>query len=97
MKIGALKEGFEGEARVAVTPSSAGHLMKLGHEVFVESGAGAKAGFSDDSYRAAGVTVLPSAADLIRAVDVVAKVRQPSEDEIRQMRAGIPLARETSR
>ena len=86
MRIGALREGFEGEARVAITPSSAGHLMKLGHDVFVESGAGARAGFSDDSYRAAGVTVAPSAAELIGSVDVVAKVRQPEEGEIRQMR-----------
>ena len=91
MKVGALKESFEGEARVAVTPSSAGHLMKLGHEVFVESGAGARAGFSDDSYRAAGVTVVPSAAELIRSVDVVAKVRQPSESEIGQMQPGQTL------
>ncbi|MFC3628045.1 Re/Si-specific NAD(P)(+) transhydrogenase subunit alpha [Paracoccus angustae] len=91
MKVGALKESFEGEARVAITPSSAGHLMKLGHEVFVESGAGARAGFSDDSYRAAGVTVVPSAAELIRSVDVVAKVRQPSEGEIGQMREGQTL------
>ena len=47
MRIGALKESFDGEARVAVTPSSAGHLQKLGHEVHVESGAGARSGFSD--------------------------------------------------
>ena len=91
MKIGALKESFEGEARVAITPSSAGHLMKLGHQVFVESGAGARAGFSDDSYRAAGVTVVPTAADLIRSVEVVAKVRQPAEGEIRQMQEGQTL------
>ncbi|MTD99337.1 Re/Si-specific NAD(P)(+) transhydrogenase subunit alpha [Paracoccus sp. YIM 132242] len=91
MKIGALKESFEGEARVAITPSSAGHLTKLGHEVFVESGAGARAGFSDDSYRAAGVTVVPTAAELIRSVDVVAKVRQPAEGEIRQMQPGQTL------
>ncbi|MGN7871842.1 Re/Si-specific NAD(P)(+) transhydrogenase subunit alpha [Paracoccus sp. 22332] len=91
MKIGALKESFEGEARVAITPSSAGHLMKLGHQVFVESGAGARAGFSDDSYRAVGVTVVPTAADLIASVDVVAKVRQPSEGEIGQMREGQTL------
>ena len=91
MKIGALKEGFEGEARVAITPSSAGHLMKLGHEVFIESGAGARAGFSDDSYRAAGVTVQLNSAELIRSVDVVAKVRQPSDAEIRQMQPGQTL------
>ncbi|MDP5309275.1 Re/Si-specific NAD(P)(+) transhydrogenase subunit alpha, partial [Paracoccus spongiarum] len=91
MKIGALKESFEGEARVAITPSSAGHLQKLGHDVFVEAGAGARSGFGDDDYRKAGVTVEASAADLLAAVDVVARVRPPSEDEIGQMREGQTL------
>ncbi|WP_199259427.1 Re/Si-specific NAD(P)(+) transhydrogenase subunit alpha [Paracoccus binzhouensis] len=88
MKIGALKESFEGEARVAVTPSSAAHLQKLGHEVYVEAGAGVRAGFSDAAYQAAGVTVAANAAALIGAVDVVVKVRPPSEGELRQMRRG---------
>ena len=39
MKIGAPKEVFEGEARVAMTPDSATQLQKLGHECFVETGA----------------------------------------------------------
>ena len=88
MKIGALKENYEGEARVAVTPSSAAHLKKLGHEVLVESGAGARAGFSDAAYQAAGVTVEPNAGALIGAADVVIKVRPPSDAEVGQMRRG---------
>ena len=88
MKIGALKENYEGEARVAVTPSSAAHLKKLGHEVLVESGAGARAGFSDAAYQAAGVTVEPNADALIGAADVVIKVRPPSDAEVGQMRRG---------
>ena len=91
MKIGALKESYEGEARVAVTPSSAAHLKKLGHEVFVESGAGVRAGFSDAAYQAAGVTVAPTAAALINDVDVVVKVRPPEMAEIAQMRRGQTL------
>lgn len=88
MRIGALRESYDGEARVAITPSSAGHLQKLGHEVFIESRAGEKAGFSDEDYRKAGVTVEPTAAELIADTDVVAKVRQPTEAELRQMRDG---------
>ena len=91
MKIGATRESFEGEARVAITPSTAAHLGKLGHDVFVESGAGARAGFADDDYRGAGVTVCQTAAELIDAVDVVAKVRQPTTAEIGQMKAGQTL------
>ncbi|RCW83413.1 Re/Si-specific NAD(P)(+) transhydrogenase subunit alpha [Paracoccus lutimaris] len=88
MKIGALKENYEGEARVAVTPSSAAHLKKLGHEVHVESGAGVRAGFSDAAYEAAGVAVEANAGALIGAADVVIKVRPPSDAEIGQMRRG---------
>lgn len=91
MKVGALKELQDGETRVAITPSSAAHLKKLGHEVYVESGAGARSGFTDDAYRAAGITIEPTAGDLTRDVDVVVKVRPPSEDELRSMRAGQTL------
>ncbi|MBV0891668.1 Re/Si-specific NAD(P)(+) transhydrogenase subunit alpha [Paracoccus sp. Z118] len=86
MKIGAWKETTEGEARVAVTPSSATHLQKLGHEVFVQSGAGERAGFSDALYTGAGVTVLPTAEALAAAVDTVVKVRPPTEAELELLR-----------
>ncbi|MDM7255284.1 MAG: Re/Si-specific NAD(P)(+) transhydrogenase subunit alpha, partial [Paracoccus sp. (in: a-proteobacteria)] len=91
MKIGALKETYEGEARVAITPASAVHLHKLGYETAVEAGAGARAGFADDDYRAAGVTVLPTAAALTEAVDVLAKVRPPATGELDRMREGQTL------
>ncbi|MDB6179202.1 Re/Si-specific NAD(P)(+) transhydrogenase subunit alpha [Paracoccus sp. Z330] len=91
MKIGALKESFEGEARVSITPSSTGHLQKLGHEIYIESGAGRRSGFSDEDYIKAGATIAADAAELIKAVDVVAKVRQPEENEITQMREGQSL------
>ncbi len=47
MKIGALKEIFSGEQRVALTPESAAQLQKLGHDCILEKGAGISAGFSD--------------------------------------------------
>src|SRR5690606_24529623 len=80
-----------GETRVAITPASAAHLKKLGHEPLIEAGAGEAAGFSDAAYREAGVTVLPDAQALIDASDVLAKVRPPSEAEIRRMRSGQTL------
>ncbi|MFD1796044.1 Re/Si-specific NAD(P)(+) transhydrogenase subunit alpha [Paracoccus aurantiacus] len=91
MKIGALKETLDGEARVAITPGSSAHLQKLGHEVHIESGAGARAGFSDAAYEAAGVTIHPSAKALTEAVDVVAKVRPPEDAEIKRMHDGQTL------
>ncbi|MEM1314166.1 MAG: NAD(P)(+) transhydrogenase (Re/Si-specific) subunit alpha, partial [Pseudomonadota bacterium] len=58
MKIGALKETFPGEKRVALTPESAARLKKLGYDCAVEAGAGVGADISDDAYRAAGIEVL---------------------------------------
>ena len=91
MKVGALKEIRPGEARVALTPDSAGQLQKLGHECFVQSGAGQLAGFSDALYAAAGVTVLPDADALSAAVDVVIKVREPEEAEVARLTKGQTL------
>lgn len=82
MKVGAPKETFSGEARVAMTPASARELQKLGHECLIESGAGELAGYRDSSYADAGVTVVPTAAELYNASDVVTRVRPPSSAEV---------------
>jgi len=82
MKVGAPKETAPGEARVALTPESAGRLQKLGYECMIESGAGAAASITDAAYEAAGVEVVESAAALWNGADVIVKVREPTEDEI---------------
>ncbi len=91
MKIGAPKEIFEGEARVAMTPDSALQLQKLGHSCLIETGAGAKAGFSDAAYAAAGVTVVPDAKSVFTLADVVVKVRGPEPSEAQMLRQGQTL------
>ena len=85
MKIGALKEITSGEQRVALTPDSATHLQKLGHECLVEKDAGLAAGFSDAQYIAVGVEILTSAEVLTEASDVIVKVRPPSTAEINRL------------
>ncbi len=85
MKIGTPKETFEGEARVAMTPDSAAQLQKLGHECVIEAGAGASAGFGDAAYEAAGVTVVPNADALWADADIIAKVRPPTDDEVKRL------------
>ncbi len=82
MKIGAPKETAAGEKRVALTPDSARQLQKLGYECLIESGAGESAQFSDDVYREAGVEVVPDAAALWSQAGVIAKVREPSVEEL---------------
>ncbi|MFT3689165.1 Re/Si-specific NAD(P)(+) transhydrogenase subunit alpha [Paenirhodobacter sp.] len=91
MKIGAPRETFEGEARVAMTPDSAVQLQKLGHSCFIESGAGLAAGFTDAAYEKVGVTVIQGAQALFEAVDFIAKVRPPSEEEITWLKKGQTL------
>jgi len=91
VKIGALKEIFAGENRVAMTPDSAAQLVKLGHSCCIEAGAGAKAGFSDALYAGAGVEVLPDAGSVIAAADVLVKVRGPEVSEAGHLREGQTL------
>ncbi len=86
MKIGTPKETFEGENRVAMTPASAKDLQKLGYDCVIETGAGQSAGFSDQTYIDAGVDVVKTAAALWKAADVVAKVRPPSDTEVKRLR-----------
>ncbi|MEK9922680.1 MAG: Re/Si-specific NAD(P)(+) transhydrogenase subunit alpha [Rhodospirillales bacterium] len=81
MKVGAPKETFPGENRVAMTPSSALDLQKLGHSCFIQSGAGLAAGFSDKAYEEAGVTVVTEESQLWNDAEVVVKVRPPTETE----------------
>jgi H+-translocating NAD(P) transhydrogenase subunit alpha len=91
MYIGSPKEVFNGEARVAMTPDSALQLQKLGYRCVVETGAGALAGFPDEAYRAAGVTVVDSAETLYRTADVIAKVRPPNAQEVARLDGGKTL------
>ena len=61
--VGVPREIKTAEHRVAMTPDGVREFERLGIEVFVETGAGEGASFSDDDYRAAGATIVPTAAD----------------------------------
>jgi H+-translocating NAD(P) transhydrogenase subunit alpha len=91
VKIGALTEIFAGENRVAMTPDSALQLVKLGHGCCIQAGAGARAGFADALYAAAGVEVLATAKDVIAVADVIVKVRGPEAAELATLRSGQTL------
>ena len=91
MKIGAPREIFEGENRVAMTPDSVQALAKLGHTAVIEAGAGARAGFTDAAYEAAGAEVVKDAKAVFKAADVVVKVRGPEASEAGLLRQGQTL------
>ena len=80
MKIGVLTESAINENRVATTPLVAVDLIRLGFDVAIETGAGSKAGYSDEDYLAAGASIAPSAKDLWSTADIVLKVRSPNAD-----------------
>ncbi|MFL6069994.1 MAG: NAD(P) transhydrogenase subunit alpha [Actinomycetes bacterium] len=75
-----------GERRVALVPEGVGRLTALGVDVAVEAGAGVKAAFSDDDYRAAGATVRTD--DGLAAADVVYSVNSLSLEQIARLRRG---------
>ena len=90
MRIGVPKEIYAEEKRVATTPEVAAQLMKLGFEVSVESGAGARANYSDATYEAAGCSI-KSVDEIWGEADIVLKVRGPEDHETEKLKEGQTL------
>ncbi len=86
MRIGVPREIKVHEYRVGLTPASAAELTGLGHDVVVESGAGAGIGFADADYLAAGARV--GSVDDAFAADLVVKVKEPQLEECARLRRG---------
>lgn len=74
------------EGRVALVPEACGDLVRAGHEVLIEHGAGELSGFTDGDYGAAGVQVLPNAAALYERAGLVVKVKEPWGPELDLLR-----------
>src|SRR3954471_10988963 len=87
MRIGIPVETAAAERRVALVPDSVARLVKAGHQVRVQSGAGAGAFHSDAEYQKAGATLVDGAA-VFSDVDLVAKVRAPSAQEASAFQSG---------
>ena len=85
--VAALKEKAAGETRVAIAPDVAAMLTKKGFTVWIESGAGAGAHFSDASYKEAGATVV-TAAKALKSADVILAVRRPSDAIVKKLSSG---------
>lgn len=85
LRIGVPSEAENAERRVALAPYAAGILSAAGHEVFIQSGAGDLAHFSDAEYSEAGARISSSAADLYASCDLIAKVFPPSPVEAELM------------
>ncbi|MGC1505180.1 MAG: alanine dehydrogenase [Sulfitobacter sp.] len=88
MKIGCPTEIKPQEFRVGLTPSAALEAVNAGHEVIVQTGAGAGAGFEDSDYEAAGAKIIGTAAEIFAAADMIVKVKEPQAGERKMLREG---------
>ncbi|MEC3882270.1 alanine dehydrogenase [Halobacillus sp. HZG1] len=90
MQIGIPKEIKNNENRVAITPAGAVNLISEGHEVFLESNAGERSGFSNQHYEEVGVKIVGTAAEAW-SKQMVLKVKEPLAEEYRYFYEGLIL------
>jgi alanine dehydrogenase len=88
VKVGVPREVKNHEYRVAITPAGAHELVRHGHEVLIESGAGAGSSITDDDYRAAGARIVPGADEVWGGAELILKVKEPIEEEYHRLRPG---------
>ena len=81
MRIGVPKEIKSEERRVSLTPGGAADLVSRGHEVLVERGAGAGAGFTDEEYIHHGACITDDAEAVFEHAEMIVKVKEPQSEE----------------
>ncbi len=82
MRVGVPKEIKNHEYRVGLTPASVAELVRAGHSVSVQTGAGLGIDFEDSDYVAAGAQIVADAAAVFAASDMIVKVKEPQPSEI---------------
>ncbi len=82
MKIGIPKEIKAQENRVSMIPGTVAELVKRGHQVFIESGAGLGASYDDEQYQNSGASVVPNAATVFDSATLIVKVKEPQASEV---------------
>jgi alanine dehydrogenase len=85
MRIGVPKEIKTLEFRIGATPGVVQRLVREGHQVVIEAGAAAGIGIADDAYRDVGAQILPDAAAVFEAADMIVKVKEPQPEEIARL------------
>jgi alanine dehydrogenase len=88
MLIGVPKEIKTHEYRVGLVPASVRELIHHGHQVLVETKAGAGVGFDDEAYKAAGAAIARNAAEVFAKAEMIVKVKEPQPDECKMLRRG---------
>jgi alanine dehydrogenase len=88
MRVGVPKEIKDHEDRVGLVPSSVAELVRHGHEVLIQAGAGLGAGLEDALYTAAGGRIVPDAETIFRDAELVVKVKEPLAPERKRLKPG---------
>src|ERR1700757_1866843 len=88
MKVGIPREVKNHEYRVAITPAGVHELVRGGHQVVIEAGAGVGSSIPDEDFVTAGAKILPTADDVWAEGDLILKVKEPIEEEYHRMRSG---------
>ncbi len=88
MRIGVPTETKPHEYRVAITPAGVAELVRRGHQVLVESGAGLGSSITDDQFAAAGAQLSDDAETIWATADLILKVKDPTEQEQPLLRSG---------
>ena len=87
MRVGIPTEIKNNENRVAITPAGVHELTRIGHDVFIQAGAGLGSGFEDADYAAQGAKLLATAEEIWAVGDLLLKVKEPIKAEYKLMRA----------
>jgi alanine dehydrogenase len=87
MRIGVPTEVKPLEGRVGLIPAACAGLVKAGHEVFIQTGAGVKSGYPDEQYEKVGVEVVADAAAAYGRSEMVVKVKEPVAADLEHIRA----------
>lgn len=86
VKVGIPREVKNNEFRVAITPAGVHELVRHGHQVVVERGAGLGSSITDDEYVAAGAQILETADEVWATADLLLKVKEPIAEEYHRLR-----------
>ncbi len=87
MNIGVPKEIKEQENRVSMVPNSVAELVKRGHRVIVQRGAGEGASYVDAQYENAGAVLVDDAAAVFSEAELIVKVKEPQPDEVAMLKS----------